>query len=840
MENEFMNNCTDNMQQVISIAEQACGIYGISYIGSAHIVFAMLNCPECTAYRLLISSGVSEAAYRAYFERIIDKNSNITGFTPRTKHMIERAREIAFASSGDDALVGTEHMLLSILSFNDCFALRILQAVGADMDRLRGFVEMAVDGGVPNEEEEESPLKNFAELFGMHAQKTPPKSKETRSSPALDKSVLSYGTDLTQKAREGKIDPVIGRKKEIDKIIQVLSRRTKNNPVLIGEPGVGKSAVVEGLAQAIIKNEVPELLKNKIVFSLDLAGMVAGAKYRGDFEERLKNAINSIKNSGNVILFIDEIHQIVGAGATSDGNMDAANILKPMLARGELQTIGATTLEEYRKYIEKDAALERRFTPVQVDEPTVEDTIEILRGLRDKYEAHHKVVITDEAIIAAATLSDRYITDRFLPDKAIDLIDEAASRSRLNAMNSPDELKELEEKLKRLNIEKNKAAKGENYTQAQKLVDEIAEVQEKIKKLTTDWKGEKLTTSPEIGGNDIAEIVSGWTGVPVVKLTEQESEKLLHLEENLHKRIIGQDEAVSAVARAIRRARAGLNEPDKPIGSFIFVGPTGVGKTDLAKALAETMFGDEKLMIRIDMSEFMEKHNVSKLIGAPPGYVGYDDNAGGQLTERVRRKPYSVVLFDEVEKAHPDVFNVLLQILDDGRLTDSKGRVINFKNTIIIMTSNVGASKIKKMSNFGFTSGDEHSDGYDNMKESINDALKEQFKPEFLNRLDDIIVFRKLTKEEAGKICYKIIDSLSARLKLRNVSLKISDEAMNMLLDEGYNDMYGARPLKRVVQKRVEDRLSDEILANHVLPGETVTVEVKDGELVFRSEKTNP
>ncbi len=840
MENEFMNNCTDNMQQVISIAEQACGIYGISYIGSEHIVFAMLNCPECTAYRLLISSGVSEAAYRAYFERIIDKNSNITGFTPRTKHMIERAREIAFASSGDDALVGTEHMLLSILSFNDCFALRILQAVGADMDRLRGFVEMAVDGGVPNEEEEESPLKNFAELFGMHAQKTPPKSKETRSSPALDKSVLSYGTDLTQKAREGKIDPVIGRKKEIDKIIQVLSRRTKNNPVLIGEPGVGKSAVVEGLAQAIIKNEVPELLKNKIVFSLDLAGMVAGAKYRGEFEERLKNAINSIKNSGNVILFIDEIHQIVGAGATSDGNMDAANILKPMLARGELQTIGATTLEEYRKYIEKDAALERRFTPVQVDEPTVEDTIEILRGLRDKYEAHHKVVITDEAIIAAATLSDRYITDRFLPDKAIDLIDEAASRSRLNAMNSPDELKELEEKLKRLNIEKNKAAKGENYTQAQKLVDEIAEVQEKIKKLTTDWKGEKLTTSPEIGGNDIAEIVSGWTGVPVVKLTEQESEKLLHLEENLHKRIIGQDEAVSAVARAIRRARAGLNEPDKPIGSFIFVGPTGVGKTDLAKALAETMFGDEKLMIRIDMSEFMEKHNVSKLIGAPPGYVGYDDNAGGQLTERVRRKPYSVVLFDEVEKAHPDVFNVLLQILDDGRLTDSKGRVINFKNTIIIMTSNVGASKIKKMSNFGFTSGDEHSDGYDNMKESINDALKEQFKPEFLNRLDDIIVFRKLTKEEAGKICYKIIDSLSARLKLRNVSLKISDEAMNMLLDEGYNDMYGARPLKRVVQKRVEDRLSDEILANHVLPGETVTVEVKDGELVFRSEKTNP
>ncbi len=842
MDNDFMSDLTDNLQQVFSIAKQLSDLYDVTYIGSEHVVLAMLNCPECTAYKLLVSSGVSEAAFRSYFERVLTKSSNINGFTPRTKHMIERAREIAYASSGEDALVGTEHMLLSVLSFSDCYAVKIINAVGADVMRLISSAEMAVDNSdnVNREEEEPSPYKSFADLFGAHTQKAQQKPKETRTSSALDRTVLNYGTDLTQKAREGKIDPVIGRKKEIDKIIQVLSRRTKNNPVLIGEPGVGKSAVVEGLAQAIIKNEVPELLKNKIVFSLDLASMVAGSKYRGDFEERLKNAIESIKNNGNVILFIDEIHQIVGAGATSDGNMDAANILKPMLARGELQTIGATTLEEYRKYIEKDAALERRFTPVQVEEPSVEDTVEILRGLRDKYEAHHKVVITDEAIIAAATLSDRYITDRFLPDKAIDLIDEAASRARLNAMNSPDELKELEERLKRLNLEKNKAAKGENYSQAQKLLNDITEVQEKIKQLTTDWKGEKQTTSPEIGSNDIAEIVSGWTGVPVVKLTEQESEKLLHLEENLHKRIIGQDEAVSAVARAIRRARAGLNEPDKPIGSFIFVGPTGVGKTDLAKALAETMFGDEKLMIRIDMSEYMEKHNVSKLIGAPPGYVGYDDNAGGQLTERVRRKPYSVILFDEVEKAHPDVFNVLLQILDDGRLTDSKGRVINFKNTIIIMTSNVGASQIKKMSSFGFTSGDEHSDGYDNMKETINEALREQFKPEFLNRLDDIIVFRKLTKEEAGQICYKIIDSLSARLKLRNVTLKISDEAMSMLLDEGYNDMYGARPLKRVVQKRIEDRLSDEILANHVLPGETVTVEVKDGELVFRSEKTNP
>ena len=834
---EYINKFTDNLQQVISVAEEAAKLYGSSYIGSEHIVFAMLNCPDCTAYKILTECDVSEPAYREYFARSIDRHSNINGYTPRTKHMIERALELSIDINGEDSLAGTEHMLLSVMSSTECLAMRILRALGVNLAKLSSKIELALSGGLPEEQEEdENPFKAFESLFSTPTGNSS-KKKESKNYPTLDKSTLQYGSDLTQKAREGKIDPVIGRKKEIDKIIQVLSRRTKNNPVLIGEPGVGKSAVVEGLAQAIVKNEVPDLLKNKIVFSLDLSSMVAGAKYRGDFEERLKNAINSIKNSGNVILFIDEIHQIVGAGATSDGNMDAANILKPMLARGELQTIGATTLEEYRKYIEKDAALERRFTPVQVDEPTVDDTVSILSGLRDKYEAHHKVVITDEAIIAAATLSHRYITDRFLPDKAIDLIDEAASRARLNSLKSPDEVKELEEKLKRLTLQKDKAAKGENYSQAQKLVDEMNEIQEQIKKLNSEWNGEKQTTAPNIGSNEIADIVSSWTGVPVVKLTEQESEKLLHLEENLHERIIGQDEAVSAVSKAIRRARAGLNEPNKPIGSFIFVGPTGVGKTDLAKALAEVMFGDERLMIRMDMSEFMEKHSVSKLIGAPPGYIGYDDNNGGQLTERVRRKPYSVVLFDEVEKAHPDVFNILLQILDDGRLTDSKGRVINFKNTIIIMTSNVGASQIKKMSNFGFTSGDDADAGYDNMKDNINEALKEQFKPEFLNRLDDIIIFRKLTKEEAGKICYKIIDGLSARLKDRNITLSISDAAMDKLLDEGYNDMYGARPLKRVVQKRIEDRLSDEILANHILPGETVTVDVKDDELIFRSEK---
>ncbi len=834
------NKFTDNLQNVLLIAEEAARAFSSSYIGSEHLVFAMLNCHDCTAYRVLSACQVSESAYREIFARSIDKRSNISGYTPRTKHMIERALELSIDINGEDSLAGTEHMLLAVMSISDCLAMRIFRAIGVNIPKLVKTLELAINSGSFDEDEaeDENPFEQISKVFfgtSDSKQVKKPSEHKGKNEQSLDPSVTQYGTDLTQKAREGKIDPVIGRKKEIDKIIQVLSRRTKNNPVLIGEPGVGKSAVVEGLAQAIVKNEVPELLKNKIVFSLDLVGMVAGAKYRGDFEERLKNAIKSIKNNGNVILFIDEIHTIVGAGASSEGSMDAANILKPMLARGELQTIGATTLEEYRKYIEKDAALERRFTPVQVDEPTVEDTIEILRGLRDKYEAHHKVVITDEAIVAAATLSDRYITDRYLPDKAIDLIDEAASRARLNSLNSPEEVKELEEKIKRLNLEKNKAAKGENYSQAQKLVDEINDLHERIKKLDADWKSETHNVSPKIASNEIAEIVSGWTGVPVLKLTEQESDKLLHLEENLHKRIIGQDEAVSAVSRAIRRARAGLSEPNKPIGSFIFVGPTGVGKTDLAKALAESMFGDEKLMIRLDMSEFMEKHSVSKLIGAPPGYIGYDDNNGGQLTERVRRKPYSVVLFDEVEKAHPDVFNVLLQILDDGRLTDSKGRVINFKNTIIIMTSNVGASQIKKMSNFGFTSSDD--DGYDNMKDNINEALKEQFKPEFLNRLDDIIIFRKLTKSEAAEICRKILDGLSERLKVNNISLEVSAEVLAKLVDEGYNDMFGARPLKRIVQKRIEDRLSDEILAGNVLPEEKVRVSVKDGELVFSSAK---
>ena len=829
-----------NLQIVVARSHELAASIGTSYIGSEHLVYAMLITSGCTAGNILLGAGVSEEKFRRYFINSADPESSISGYTPRTKHMFERAADLAIEYGGDDALVGTEHLMHAVMESPECLAMRILRAVGVSMSMLASRLEMALTGGETSDPDDDDgeisaiPVWFFEEKVAHPARqrKQPQKSERSENVSA---ELLQYGTNLTQKAREGRIDPVIGRKKEIDKIIQVLSRRTKNNPVLIGEPGVGKSAVVEGLAQAIVNNQVPELLKGKVVFSLDLASMVAGSKYRGDFEERLKNAINSIKENGNIILFIDEIHNLVGAGSTSDGNMDAANILKPMLARGELQTIGATTLEEYRKYIEKDAALERRFTPVQVEEPSVEDTVEILRGLRDKYEAHHKVVITDEAIIAAATLSDRYITDRYLPDKAIDLIDEAASRARLDSYNSPQEIKELEEKLKRLNAEKTKAARGENYTQAQKLVDEINAVQTKIKSLNSEWKEGVHATAPQIGSDDIARIVSSWTGVPVVRLTEQESEKLLHLEDNLHKRIIGQDDAVSAVARAIRRARAGLNEANKPIGSFIFVGPTGVGKTDLAKALAEAMFGDEKLMIRLDMSEFMEKHTVSKLIGAPPGYVGYDDNAGGQLTERVRRKPYSVVLFDEIEKAHPDVFNVLLQILDDGRLTDSKGRVVNFKNTIIILTSNVGAGQIKKMTGLGFASSDA-DDGYDDMKENIMDALRQSFKPEFLNRLDDIIIFRKLTKEETGLICRKIIEGLRVRLKERNIGFELTPAAMDKLIDEGYSDEYGARPLKRVVQKRIEDRLSDEILAGRVLGGEKVTVDVKDGNFVFASK----
>ena len=822
-----------NLQKAIKLSLDAARYYGTTYVGSEHVLFGILNVPECRACKILTAVGVREPAYRTAFVRALNKGAKISGFTPRTKSMFDKACEFAIDHDGPGAPVGSEYMLLAILVDDESFAVRILRALGIDIDALLSALDEEM-----GEPEPDPDYDMYESIFRQqHAKNGGMREPGAERAKAPVPSDLRFGTDLTQKAREGKIDPVIGRKKEIDKIIQVLSRRTKNNPVLIGEPGVGKSAVVEGLAQAIVKGEVPDLLLGKTVFALDLPGMLAGAKYRGDFEERLKEIVENIQKSGNVILFIDEIHNIVGAGASADNSMDAANILKPMLARGELQTIGATTIDEYRKYIEKDPALERRFTPVNVEQPSVEETIEILRGLRDKYEAHHKVTISDDAIVAAASLSDRYITDRFLPDKAIDLIDEAASRARLDSYNGPAGIKEKEQEIERLVAEKNKAVRKDDFLAAQNILQQIKKTEGEIESIRADWEKNRGESHASIGSEDVAKIVAGWTGIPVVKLTEEESQRLLHLEDELHKRVIGQGEAVSAVAKAIRRARAGLKDPNRPIGSFIFVGPTGVGKTELSKALAAAMFGDERLMIRLDMSEFMEKHSVSKLIGAPPGYVGFDD-AGGQLTEKIRRKPYSVVLFDEIEKAHPDVFNVLLQILDDGRLTDSKGRVVSFKNTIIIMTSNVGAGKVNEMRRLGFagaSQGDEAE--YDRMKEKISDELKEQFKPEFLNRVDEIIIFHKLSREDAAKVCDLFLSVLCERLKKREIELDVSNAAKDLLLDEGYDPVYGARPLKRVIQRRLEDAISEEILANKISSGQKVLADAKDGKIVFREGK---
>jgi ATP-dependent Clp protease ATP-binding subunit ClpC len=674
--------------------------------------------------------------------------------------------------------------------------------------------------------------KGWSEGAFEEVQPFPGGAGRSEKSP-LDK-ISKFGTDLNQKAKECKLDPVIGRENEIDRIIQILSRRTKNNPVLIGEPGVGKSAVVEGLAQKIVSGNVPELLKNKIIFSLDIAGMLAGTKYRGDFEERLKEAINFITKNGNIIIFIDEIHNIVGAGATAEGKLDAADMLKPMLSRGELQTIGATTIDEYRKYIEKDPALERRFQPVMVEQPSVENTVLILKGLRDKYEAHHKVTISDEAIEAAAALSDRYIQDRFLPDKAIDLIDEACSKARLKSYTAPPSLKEKEMLLQKYEQEKKSAASSDDFEKAAKLRDSIKKLNEEIAAIKKEWEINRTKTNATIGEEDIAAVVSQWTSIPVVKLTQTESERLMNLESQLHKRVIGQDEAVASVSRAIRRARTGLKDPSRPIGSFIFVGPTGVGKTELCKALAESMFGSEDLMIRVDMSEYMEKHSVSKFIGAPPGYVGYEE--AGQLTEKIRRKPYSVLLFDEIEKAHQDVFNMLLQILEDGRLTDAKGRVVSFKNTIIIMTSNAGTSEISKMKTLGFASGQDSD--YLNMKDKLISALKKEFRPEFINRVDDIIVFHNLTKEDTVKIVDIMINNLNKRLADKNIELKLTQKAIDYLIKEGYDSEYGARPLRRLVQKKIEDKLSEEMLLGKIKEGDSVIADEKEGDIVLNTQPT--
>lgn len=825
-----------NVEKALVAAEKFAAETG-GIVGTEHILLGLYAVKDGIASVLMQKFGVTENMILQHLEHY---SSPTVGYSPKSKNAIQMAFAVG-AETGKE-YVGTEHLLLAILSNTKSLAVEYLMEAGVDVRALAVATSQAVyrpnankrpDQGTRTFKIEFGPMDNMRVPGSVgRSESEGPNVKVVSGSEAVLGELAKFGTDLTFKAKQGKLDPVIGRSKEIERVIQILCRRTKNNPVLIGEPGVGKSAIAEGLAQKITEDKVPEVLKGKIVFSLDLASVVAGTKYRGEFEERFKNALDGIKRAGNIILFIDEIHTLVNAGG-AEGAIDAGNILKPMLARGEIQTIGATTLEEYRKYIEKDAALERRFQPIIVDQPSVEDTVEILKGLRDKYEAHHNVKITDEAIIAAANLSDRYISDRFQPDKSIDLIDEAASRKRIFAFSLPTDVKELGEKIKQLEADKEEASLAENYLKANEIKTEL----DKLKKLYEEGKNSydktKENANLSIGEEDIAEIVSNWTGVPLTKITETESNKLLHLEDTLKSRVIGQDNAVSAVARAIKRARAGLKDPKRPIGSFIFLGPTGVGKTELSKALAEAMFGDENLMIRVDMSEYMDKANVSKMIGSAPGYVGYDE--GGQLTERVRRKPYSVILFDEIEKAHPDVFNIMLQILEDGRLTDSHGRTVSFKNTIIIMTSNIGSSEIVSMPKVGFGSLDDE-DSYDDMKEKQMNALRRTLKPEFINRIDEVVIFRSLDKADMHRICNLMLASTAKRLKDMNITVSVSDAAKDLLVEKGYDSQYGARPLRRTIQKMLEDKLSEEILSGNLKVGGKIKVDADGDELSFTEE----
>ena len=825
-----------NVEKALVAAEKFAAETG-GIVGTEHILLGLYAVKDGIASVLMQKFGVTENMILQHLEHY---SSPTVGYSPKSKNAIQMAFAVG-AETGKE-YVGTEHLLLAILSNTKSLAVEYLMEAGVDVRALAVATSQAVyrpnankrpDQGTRTFKIEFGPMDNMRAPGSVgRSESEGPNVKVVSGSEAVLGELAKFGTDLTFKAKQGKLDPVIGRSKEIERVIQILCRRTKNNPVLIGEPGVGKSAIAEGLAQKITEDKVPEVLKGKIVFSLDLASVVAGTKYRGEFEERFKNALDGIKRAGNIILFIDEIHTLVNAGG-AEGAIDAGNILKPMLARGEIQTIGATTLDEYRKYIEKDAALERRFQPIIVDQPSVEDTVEILKGLRDKYEAHHNVKITDEAIIAAANLSDRYISDRFQPDKSIDLIDEAASRKRIFAFSLPSDVKELGEKIKQLEADKEEASLAENYLKANEIKTEL----DKLKKLYEEGKNSydktKENANLSIGEEDIAEIVSNWTGVPLTKITETESNKLLHLEDTLKSRVIGQDNAVSAVARAIKRARAGLKDPKRPIGSFIFLGPTGVGKTELSKALAEAMFGDENLMIRIDMSEYMDKANVSKMIGSAPGYVGYDE--GGQLTERVRRKPYSVILFDEIEKAHPDVFNIMLQILEDGRLTDSHGRTVSFKNTIIIMTSNIGSSEIVSMPKVGFGSLDDE-DSYDDMKEKQMNALRRTLKPEFINRIDEVVIFRSLDKADMHKICNLMLASTAKRLKDMNITVSVSDAAKDLLVEKGYDSQYGARPLRRTIQKMLEDKLSEEILSGNLKVGGKIKVDADGDKLSFTEE----
>lgn len=806
--NGFTTKANEALNQAISSAENL----GHTYVGSEHLLLGLLKIGGGFAAALLNKSGITaegvEELIRAQIGCGTPTKLSPDYFTPRAKRAVENA--MASCANNGKKYVGTEHLLLGILSDGDNYAIRFLSELGADAAALTR--ETLKASGIDGYSGESKP--------------------QTYQKPQDDKvpTLSKYGRELTAEAKKGKLDPVIGREKEIERVIQILCRRTKNNPCLIGEPGVGKTAIAEGLAQKIADGDVPEILENKRVFALDLTGMVAGTKYRGDFEERIKTAIDEVINAGNIILFIDEVHTIVGAGS-AEGSTDAANILKPSLARGEFQLIGATTISEYRKNIEKDPALERRFQPVNVSEPTEEDTVLILKGLKDKYEAHHKVKITDGAIEAAVKLSSRYISDRFLPDKAIDLIDEASSRVRLNVCAAPPELKALEEKIANAEAEKNEAVNSQEFEHAAALRDNEKKLKEEYRELKEKWRDKSGRINGEVTAENIAETVSSWTGIPVSQLTREESERLLHLEDELHASVIGQDEAVTAVSRAIRRGRVGLKDPKRPIGSFIFCGPTGVGKTELCKALAKAMFGSENMMIRLDMSEYMEKHTVSRLVGSPPGYVGFEE--GGQLTEKVRRNPYSVVLFDEIEKAHPDVFNVLLQILEDGILTDSQGRRVDFKNTVIIMTSNVGARLItEKRVAFGFTESGGDSENK-NIKELVTGELKNTFRPEFLNRVDDIIVFSKLDRGQIAQIAVKLLNELAGRLAALGITLKWDDSAVYTLADKGFDPIYGARPLRREIQNSIEDGLSEKILDSSVKKGDTVLCEFKNGKFEF-------
>lgn len=808
------NGFTERANNALNRAIEVAMDFGLTYIGSEHLLYGLIEEKDSIAASVLTDNGVTS-------EGIYDLLNNITAkgipeeltpenFSPRAKKIIDLA--VSAASRSGERLVGTEHLLLGILEEGDNYATRFLQELKANVKNVEQDTISAMSMGEASNDEQASSMNK--------------KSNKSSNTPNLDK----FGRDLTALAKENKIDPVIGRANEIQRVIQILTRRTKNNPVLIGEPGVGKTAIAEGLAQKIVEDEVPELLKNKRVVTLDLTGMIAGTKYRGDFEERIKSAIDEVSKAKDIILFIDELHTIVGAGS-AEGSADAANILKPSLARGDFQLIGATTINEYRKYIEKDAALERRFQPVTVGEPSADEAVLILKGLRDKYEAHHKVKITDEAINAAVKLSSRYIADRFLPDKAIDLIDEACSKVKLRAYTAPNEVRELENKLKNISAEKSIAIAEQNFERAATLRDDEKKYSAELEVAKEKWHSENDHISGEVTPEEVAGIVSGWTGIPATQLTKEESERLLDMENILHERIVGQDEAVSAVSRAIRRSRVGLKDPNRPMGSFIFLGPTGVGKTELCKTLAEAMFGDENALVRFDMSEYMEKHTVSRLVGSPPGYVGFDE--GGQLTEKIRRKPYCVLLFDEIEKAHPDVFNILLQILDDGILTDSQGRKADFKNTIIIMTSNIGARKITEhKASLGFGSAD-NGISDEQVKEDVMGELKKEFRPEFLNRVDDIIVFRQLKEADIEEIASRMLKALSKRLKEREISIEFTQGAIQKIAGEGFDATYGARPLRRAIQSEIEDKLSEELLDMKIKDGDSVLCDVDENDFIF-------